>query len=278
MKIIEQVPANRNCLLLDGNPADLEILKLAAGLAGADAIATASEVEALVALSDTRFDLLVVSLDLQGSGSTSFIKRLREKSALPILALSERLERTQVVRCLDAGADDILGKPFFVDELGARIRALLRRSALSSVVMNGVPTDRAVASRSRDTLSISLRDRPLQVRQLGPIKLDPFNKCASMGAKILPLTDGEFIVLEALAAKEGAIATRAELEGALYGNRDKPVTKVLDVFLGILRKKLMEALGIETSVILNHRNRGWSLRMDAFSSEPSPRTREGGPS
>lgn len=257
-------PAKHLCLLLDGNPADLANLKFAAEYAGLKAITASTEVEALVRLSETSVDLLVLSLDLAGSGGMRFVQRLRRKSALPILALSEQLDRTYIIHALGAGVDDLLAKPFFVDEFSARALALLRRTESSRGEDHGAITsiEGQTAPAPPPVVAISLRDRPLQIRQFGPVKMDPFESCAAINGVVIPLTQGEFILLEALAVKEGAITTRAEIETALYGETDGPRTKVMDVFMNRVKKKLKHALQTDKEIIMNHRGKGWSLRID----------------
>jgi DNA-binding response OmpR family regulator len=87
----------------------------------------------------------------------------------------------------------------------------------------------------------------------------PFKRCAYVGGNMIRLTQGEFIVLEVLAANQGTIATKRELETALYGPTGETKTKVLEVLISRLKKKLSETLGSDEALIVNHRGVGWAL-------------------
>jgi DNA-binding response OmpR family regulator len=248
-------------LILDDQPADLANMEFAARFGGFNVVTASTKMDALVKLSEMEVDLAVLSVDIPATGGITLIKHLREEGCVPIVAMSERLDRNLIVQCFSAGADDVLAKPFFVDEFNSRIQAILRRCTTL------VDTDSTPGSASSETddeppqrqLRGLFRDQSLQVREFGFLKMFPFKRCAYVGGNMIRLTQGEFIVLEVLAANQGTIATKRELETALYGPTGETKTKVLEVLISRLKKKLSEALGSDEALIVNHRGVGWAL-------------------
>jgi two-component system, OmpR family, response regulator QseB len=134
---------------------------------------------------------------------------------------------------LDSGADDYLVKPFDLDELAARLRALLRRG--------------------------SGRAQPLVT--LGNIELDPATRAVRRGGEPVALSAREFALLEALMARPGAILSRTQLEDKLYGWSDAVESNAVEVHIHALRKKL------GASLIRNVRGVGWmAVKPDSLAS------------
>jgi DNA-binding response OmpR family regulator len=117
------------------------------------------------------------------------------------------------------------------------------------------------AERSSASVGLSLKKRPLQVRQFGRIRIDPFENCAAVNSKIVEFSDGELVLLEALAMKQGSYVSKKELLVALYGDPAESRWKVLEVLLSRVKKKLIAALGTGIEPIINSRGRGWSLNL-----------------
>ncbi|MGE5493294.1 MAG: winged helix-turn-helix domain-containing protein, partial [Actinomycetota bacterium] len=139
------------------------------------------------------------------------LARLRARGQqLPVLVLTARDATGDKVAGLDAGADDYLVKPIDLDELAARIRALVRRAA----------------------------GRASPVLCHGPLALDPAARSASLDGQPLDLSTREFDLLQTLVENAGRVMTRAQLESSLYGWRDEPDSNVLEVHIHHLRRKL----------------------------------------
>ena len=149
----------------------------------------------------------------------------------PVLMLTARHEVSDRVAGLDAGADDYLVKPFALDELLARLRALLRRT------------------------SISGEDDVLRV---GDLTLDPQRREAWRGERELGLTKTEFDLLELLLANANIVVTRDTIYQRIWGYEFETSSKSLDVYIGYLRRKT-EADG-EPRLIRTVRGVGYTLR------------------
>ncbi len=165
---------------------------------------------ALAALQSERFDLLVLDLGLPKLSGMDVLKRLRARgSAMPVLILTARDATTDKIAGLDGGADDYLVKPVDLDELAARARALLRRSA----------------------------GRAEPVLRHGGLMLDPAGHRVEIDGKAVELSAREFAVLHALLANAGRVMTRAQLEQSIYGWSEEPDSNALEVHVHHLRRK-----------------------------------------
>jgi DNA-binding response OmpR family regulator len=154
----------------------------------------------------------------------------REGRTAPILMLTSRDATEDVVRGLDAGADDYLAKPFQFDELVARIRALLRRGG---------------AER-------------LEVLRYGPIALDRLRHVATVNDQRLDLTPKEFQLLEYFLLRPEEIVRRTTLLEKVWDMHVDPESNVVDVHVGNLRRKLIQAAG--EPLVTTVRGVGFTLR------------------
>jgi DNA-binding response OmpR family regulator len=138
------------------------------------------------------------------------LKRLRARGdAMPVLILTARDATPDKIAGLDSGADDYLVKPVDLDELAARMRALLRRST----------------------------GRAEPVLRQGAITLDPAGHRVELDGKAIELAAREFAVLHALLANAGRVMTRAQLEQSIYGWSEEPDSNALEVHIHHLRRK-----------------------------------------
>ncbi len=169
---------------------------------------------------------------MPGTDGLTVCRRLRERGdQTPILMLTARHEVTDRVAGLDAGADDYLVKPFALDELLARLRALLRRTSV---------TGEAGVLRADD------------------LALDPQRRQAWRGSRELELTKTEFDLLELLLANARIVVSRDTIYERIWGYDFETSSKSLDVYIGYLRRKT-EAGG-EPRLIRTVRGVGYTLR------------------
>ena len=164
-----------------------------------------------LALANGVYDLAVLDLGLPTKDGMAVLATLRARGdAMPVLIASARDTVPDRIAGLEAGADDYVLKPFDLDELVARVRALLRRNAGS-----GTPLMKA-----------------------GSLVLDPARKVVRQGDATVDLSAREFAVLEALMRRPGAVLSRAQLEGSVYGWGEEVGSNAIEVHLHHLRRKL----------------------------------------
>lgn len=172
----------------------------------------ASAVHALLSES---FDLIVLDLGLPRLDGIEVLQKLRKSgSTLPVLVLTARDDTEARVAGLDAGADDYLVKPFDLNELKARIRALLRRSA----------------------------GRPQTLIEHAGVTLDPTTQQVGYQGKLVPVTPKEYVLLHELLAQPGKVFTRERLAQLLYGWDEQAESNTLEVLIHHLRRKLFSDL------------------------------------
>jgi len=179
-----------------------------------------------LALQEQVHDLLLLDLGLPRKQGLEVLSAMRRQGdARPVLILTARDAVADRVAGLDAGADDYLVKPFALDELAARIRALLRRRS----------------------------GRADPVFSYGGIELKPATREVRVRGDPVTLSAREFALLEALMTRPGAVLSRAQLEEKLYGWNDEVESNAVDVHLHGLRRKL------GADVIRNVRGVGWMI-------------------
>jgi two-component system response regulator MprA len=178
-----------------------------------------------------RWELMVVDRGLPAIEGVDLVSRLRARGVrAPVLMLTARGTVTDRVEGLDAGATDYLVKPFDVEELLARLRALLRRAGT---------------------------DEPAELR-VGDLVLDPVAHRASRGDRPLDLTRTEFALLQLFLANPERALARSAIYQAVWGYDFGPGSNSLDVYIGYLRRKT-EAGG-EPRVVHTLRGVGFVLR------------------
>ncbi|MEE1890195.1 response regulator transcription factor [Pseudomonas carassii] len=170
---------------------------------------------ALHALGVETFDLLVLDLGLPRLDGLELLRRLRAtENPVPVLILTARDALEDRIAGLDAGADDYLVKPFDLNELKARLRALLRRSAGRARVL---------------------------IEHAG-VSLDPATQQVRYKGQPVVLTPKEYLLLHELLAQPGKVFTRERLTRLLYGWDEEPESNTLEVNIYQLRKKLFNGL------------------------------------
>jgi two-component system response regulator MprA len=187
---------------------------------------------ALEALSKSRFDLAVLDVMMPFADGLTVCKEARHRGIdVPILLLTARVEVGDRVAGLDAGADDYLVKPFVVDELLARCRALLRRNAAASSTT---------------------------VLRVGDLTLNTLSREVHRGEREIMLTKTEFDLLELLMQQPGTVVSRDTIYEAIWGYNFETNSKSLDVYIGYLRRKTEE--GAESRVVYTVRGVGYTVK------------------
>jgi two-component system response regulator MprA len=204
-------------LVVDDDRAIRESLVRALELEGYDVSAVVDGVEALTRARRDAFDALVVDVMMPGVDGLAVCRVLRaEGDRTPVLMLTARVETPDRVAGLDAGADDYLPKPFELDELFARLRALLRRAA-------PVPDDGTRASAALQTASL---------------RVDPAARRAWWADEELQLSKTEFDLLELMVRNEGIVLDHSTIYQRIWGYDFGADSKNLAVYVGYLRRKL----------------------------------------
>jgi DNA-binding response OmpR family regulator len=166
------------------------------------------------------YDVLVLDRRLPDGDGVTLCRAVRDRGfANAILMLTAMDDARSTIEGLGEGADDYLGKPFDVEVLEARVKALLRRNSR----------------------------RPALLLTSGSLQLDPSRRSATCGTTPLSLTAREFRLLEAFLRAPGAIISREELMEQAWGEREEPMSNTIDVLIARLRRKL-EAAGAPNAI------------------------------
>lgn len=187
---------------------------------------------AIARLAEQRYAAVVLDVAMPGPSGVEVMRRLRDRGdRTPVIMLTARDTVPDRVDGLEAGADDYLTKPFAVEELLARIRALLRRTGTA-------------ASRA--------------AKRFADLALDPVTREVRRGDRRIDLRPTEFALLEALISEPGRVMTRSILYETVWGYDFGTSSKTLDVYVGYLRRKT-EGSG-EARLIHTVRDVGYVLR------------------
>jgi two-component system response regulator MprA len=199
---------------------------------GYDVATAVDGADALVSIADAAPDVLVLDVQMPNVDGLTTCRRLRQAGdRTPVLMLTARHEVSDRVAGLDAGADDYLVKPFALDELLARLRALLRRSSVSGEA---------------------------DVLRVADLVLDPLRRRAHRGEREIELTKTEFDLLELLLHNAGIVLTRDQLYERIWGYDFETSSKSLDVYVSYLRRKTEE--GGEPRLLHTVRGVGYVVR------------------
>ena len=160
---------------------------------------------------DNEYDAIVLDIMVPGKDGLSILKQLRQKGRnAPVILLTARNELDDRLQGLNLGADDYIAKPFFVEELAARIHAVVRRS---------------VGDRQN-------------ILSLGSLKLDRITREVTCDRQAIELTSREFNLLEYLMRSPGRVFTRTQILEHVWGYDFNPNTNVVDVCIQRIRKKI----------------------------------------
>ena len=202
-------------LVAEDDPGVRTSLVRALGFQGYDVVAVNDGAQALEKIDQSPPDVVILDVSMPHVDGLTACRLIREKHpALPILMLTARHEVSDRVAGLDAGADDYVVKPFALEELSARLRAMLRRN--SDVT-------------SAEKLVV------------GDLVLDPSSRTVRRGGRELNLTKTEFDLLEMLMLNAGIVLERDTLYDRIWGFNFETGSRSLDVYVGYLRRKTEEA-------------------------------------
>ncbi len=198
--------------------------------------------EAGVRVGSATYDVIVLDLMLPGEDGLSLLRRWRrEGMQSQVLILTARGTVDDKVRGLDAGADDYLSKPFELDELMARLRALIRRAH-------------------------QVKDPILRIADL---EIDTAARSVRRAGREIHLTPREFALLQFLAFHRGKVVTRSMIWNHLYDEEDENTSNVVDVYIRYLRNKIDK--GFDRPLILTRWGEGYMLQAgDNGSPETAP--------
>ncbi|MDX6715952.1 MAG: two-component system, OmpR family, response regulator PrrA [Baekduia sp.] len=228
----EAPPAGPVVLLVDDDPAIRRTVAAGLELEGFSVVAASGGRAALEAAARVHPAVILLDLNMPDLDGLEVLKRLRDGGdQVPVCVLSARDEIDDRVRGLQAGADDYVVKPFALEEVVARLHALLRRRTAGE--------DEALA--------------------VGDLRLDPRTRSARRGERDLDLTRREFELLQLFLRHPGEVLDRRRLHEEVWGYTFDPGTNVADVFVGYVRRKL--ETGGEPRVLHTVRGIGFVLRV-----------------
>ncbi|SME88315.1 response regulator transcription factor [Pseudobacteriovorax antillogorgiicola] len=180
------------------------------------------------------YDVIVLDVMLPIKDGVTVLKNLRDGGIqTPVLFLTAKDSKDDVVKGLDIGGDDYITKPFSLDELLARIRALLRRNS-------GVTSS---------------------ILEIGPIRIDPAKKQVTRDGKAIELTAKEYALMEYFGRNAGVVLSRTQLSEHVWDMNFEPTSNVVDVYVGYLRNKVDKAWG--SNFIKTMRGHGYMFDVDA---------------
>lgn len=206
----------RTILVVDDDQGLRELIRISLEHEGYRVIQAANGLECLSAVREQQPDLVILDVMMPEMDGLEACSRLREFSRVPVLMLTAKVQSIDIVTGLDKGADDYLIKPFNMDELTARIRALLRR----------VPIAYRPLVAGNEQIQIDQQKREVLVRQ-----------------KVVDLTPTEYQLLMILAENAGKVVEHEQLLRAVWGQEFTKDNDYLKVYIWHLRRKLEEDPG-----------------------------------
>ncbi|MCL4258174.1 MAG: response regulator transcription factor [Anaerolineales bacterium] len=219
-------------LVIEDDEAILAFLRRGLGYEGYEVETADTGQKGLALAGGNRPDLVVLDWMLPGMDGLEVCKRLRAMGKIPILMLTAKDSVNDRVQGLDAGADDYMVKPFNLDELLARIRALLRRTQ--------TPKEKSYT--------------------FGDLILDTGTRRAGRGERVIDLTAKEYELLELFMRNPRQVLTREQIYDNVWGYDFGGESNIIEVYVRYLRQKL--EVGKETRLLHTVRGMGYVLRED----------------
>ncbi|GAA2980499.1 two-component system KDP operon response regulator KdpE [Microbacterium terrae] len=221
-------------LIADDDPQLVKALRITLAAHGYEVVAAPDGAAAIALAAQTRPDIVMVDLGMPRLDGVQTIEALRGWTTAPILVISGRTGSADKVEALDAGADDYVTKPFQIDELLARLRALARRATASV-------------------------DEP--VVRFGDVEVDLATKTVTRSGERVHLTPTEWRMLEFLARNPGSLVTRQSILKDIWGTDQVNDTGYLRLYMSQLRKKLERDPGSPVH-LLTESGMGYRLVLD----------------
>jgi DNA-binding response OmpR family regulator len=229
-----EIPSAATILVVEDAREVLSVLERTLSGSGFTVLTATDGESGLQLALDRRPDLVILDIGLPRLDGYDVARELRARAFTnPVLMLTARGTISDKVEGFDAGADDYLAKPFSYDELLARVRALLRRSAMRA--------DQAMI-------------------RVGDLIIDPFSRDVRRGNRELSLTQKEYALLEYLARHAGIPVTREQISQQVWKQDFDPTTNIVDVYINYLRKKVDQ--DEERSLVHTVRGVGYVLKTD----------------
>ncbi|MFC5906093.1 response regulator transcription factor [Streptacidiphilus monticola] len=226
-------------LVVDDEPALRDALESSLAFEGYEVTTASDGLEALDAVAERQPDLVLLDIMMPRMDGLTAVRRLRARGdSVPVLMLTARDAVGDRVTGLDVGADDYLAKPFELDELLARVRALLRRSAL---VRGGAG-----------------EKEPEEVLRFEDLEMNTSTREVTRAGKPVELTRTEYMLLEMFLSHPRQVLTREQILKAVWGFDFEPTSNSLDVYVMYLRRKT-EAGGLPR-LVHTVRGVGYALR------------------
>jgi two-component system OmpR family response regulator len=200
-------------LVIDDEPGVRELISEALSISEITAVQAADGLEALSLLRRDRFDLLILDINMPKLDGLALLEKLRtEGMSVPVLMLSARADKTDINQGLRIGADDYLTKPFSIEELVLRVKAIMRRS----------------------------KGDVAEVKMLtcGPISMDFSKYSVKFNDQLVDLSPTEFKLLEQLILNRGNVVTKETLLSEVWEIDFKSSSTVVDTYISYLRNKL----------------------------------------
>ena len=198
-------------LIVEDDPAIVRFLQRGLAAHGYQAVTADNGQDGVIMAADESVDFVLLDIMLPGMDGQEVLRRIRaRRPGVPVLMLTARDEVRDKVSALDGGADDYLTKPFDLEELFARMRALVRRA------------DQPQASRI----------------QIGDLKMDLLSHRVWRGEKLVDLSSREFALLEYFVRHQGQVLSRQQILSAVWDYAFDPGSNVVDVYISYLRNKL----------------------------------------
>ena len=221
-------------LIVEDDPGIARFLERGLATHGHRSVSVDNGHDGVIMAADESVDFVLLDIMLPGMDGQEVLRRIRaRRPGLPVLMLTARDEVRDKVRALDSGADDYLTKPFDLEELMARMRALVRRA------------DQPQASRI----------------EVGDLKIDLLSHRVWRGEKQVDLSSREFALLEYFVRHSGQVVSRQQILSAVWDYAFDPGSNVVDVYVSYLRNKL-DRRG-EPSLIATVRGAGYRFEPPA---------------
>jgi two-component system, OmpR family, response regulator MprA len=227
-------------LVVDDEPALRDALESSLAFEGYEVTTASDGLEALDAIAEKSPDLVLLDVMMPRMDGLTTVRRLRSRGdTVPVLMLTARDAVGDRVTGLDVGADDYLAKPFELDELLARVRALLRRNSIAQAAGAGGPAEDEV---------LSFED----------LRMNTTTREVTRAGRPVELTRTEYMLLEMFLAHPRQVLTREQILKAVWGFDFEPSSNSLDVYVMYLRRKT-EAGGMPR-LVHTVRGVGYALR------------------